>query len=116
MLGKKALHMFALFVKCGEFEMSYFFQRVIYIFGSPQVTDAENILEKFLSTPYDAEDDLEKIGPLDFEEEKDSTDSLDEVDENTDDSIHGSSFNIEAIRQFPLLSGLLDIIKRSIKM
>jgi hypothetical protein len=115
-IRKKVMHIFALFINCGELEMSFkLLKRVLHMFGNPQATDAENILEKFLEAPYDDETIPEKIGSCDFEVEEDSTDPLDEVDENTHSSkaiIHQSPFNIEAIRRFPQLSELLDSKKK----
>ena len=115
-IRKKLLHIFALFINCGELELSFkFLKRVLYMFGNPQATDAENLLETFLEAPYDDDDIPEKIGPCDFEMEEDSTDPLDEVDENIHSSkaiIHESPFNIEAIRRFPELSELLDSKKK----
>jgi hypothetical protein len=112
----KVMHVFALFINCGELEISFkFLKRVLYMFGNPHATDAENILQVFLEEPYDDEDTPEKIGSCDLEVEEDSIDPLDEVDENTHDSkaiIHGSPFNIEAIRRFPQLSELLDSKKK----
>ena len=115
-IRKKVMHIFALFINCGELEMSFkLLKRVLHMFGNPQATDAENILQTFLEAPYDDEDIPEKIGPCDFEVQEDSTDPLDEVDENIHSSkaiIHESPFNIEAIRRFPMLSELLDSKKK----
>jgi hypothetical protein len=115
-IRKKVMHIFALFINCGELELSYkFLKRVLHMFGNPRATDAENILQTFLEAPYDDDDIPEKIGPCDFEVEEDSTDPLDEVDENMHSSkaiIHESPFNIEAIRRFPELSELLDSKKK----
>ena len=108
----KVMHVFALLINCGELEMSYkLLKRVLHMFGNPHATDAEKVLQSFLEAPYDTEDIPEKIGPCDFEVEDDSIDPLDEVDENMHSSkaiIHGSPFNLEAIRRFPQISELLD--------
>ncbi|CAF4541533.1 unnamed protein product, partial [Didymodactylos carnosus] len=85
------------------------------MFGNPQATDAEDILQAFLEAPYDDESTSENIGSCDFEVEDDSIDPLDEADENVHSSkaiIHESPFNIEAIRRFPKLSELLDSKKK----
>jgi hypothetical protein len=115
-IRKKVMHIFALFINCGELELSFkFLKRVLHMFGNPQATDAENILQTFLEAPYDDDDIPEKIGPSDIEVQEDSTDPLDEVDENIHSSkaiIHESPFNIEAIRRFPQLSELLDSKKK----
>ncbi|CAF4112966.1 unnamed protein product [Didymodactylos carnosus] len=115
-IRKKVMHVFALFINCGEFEMSFkFLKRVLHMFGNPQATDAENILQMFLEAPYDAETTPEKIGSCDLEVEEDSIDPLDAVDENMHSSkaiIHQSPFSIEAIRRFPQLSELLDYGKK----
>jgi hypothetical protein len=115
-IRKKVMHIFALFINCGEFEMSYeFLSRVLYMFGNPQATDAEDILQAFLESPYDDETNSDKIGPCDFEVEDNLIDPLDEVDENMHSSkaiIHESPFNIEAISRFPQLSELLDSKKK----
>ncbi len=112
---KKVMHVLALFVNYSEFKMSYkLFQRVLYMFGNPQATDAENILDTFLQTPYDNEDASEKSGSCDFEVEDNFIGPLDEADENIHDItviIHGSPFDIEAILRFPELSWLLDCKK-----
>ncbi|CAF1289627.1 unnamed protein product [Didymodactylos carnosus] len=52
------------------------------MFGNPQATDAENILQMFLEAPYDDESTPEKISSCDLEVEEDSIDPSDEVDEN----------------------------------
>jgi hypothetical protein len=115
-IRKKVMHVFALFINCGELKMSFkLLKRVLHMFGNPQATDAENILQAFLEAPYDDDTIPEKIGPCDFEVEENSIDPLDEVDENMHNSkaiIHESPFNIEAIRRFPQLSELLDSKKK----
>jgi hypothetical protein len=109
------MHVFGLFINCGEFQMSYkFLKHVLHMFGNPQATDAEDVLQAFLEASYDDETTPEKIGSCDLEVEDNSIDPLDEVDENMHSSkaiIHGSSLNIEAIRRFPQLSELLDYKK-----
>jgi hypothetical protein len=111
-IRKKVMHMFALFINCGELEMSFkFLKRVLHLFGNPHATDAELILEAFLEAPYDSDDISEKIGSCDIEADEDSTDPLDEVDETLSVSkaiIHESPFNVEAVRRFPQLSELLN--------
>ena len=85
------------------------------MFGNPHATNAEDILQKFLKAPYDDETTPEKIGSCDIEVEEKSNDPLDEVDEHIASSkaiIHESPSNIEAIRQFPQLSELLDAGKK----
>jgi hypothetical protein len=48
-IRKKVMHVFALFINCGELEMSFkLLKRVLHMFGNPQATDAENILQAFL--------------------------------------------------------------------
>ncbi|CAF1459793.1 unnamed protein product [Adineta steineri] len=115
-IRKNILHVFALFINCGELEIAFkFFKRILHLFGNPQATDTTNILQAFLEAPYDNDDIPEKIGPCDFEMEEDLTDLLDEVDENMHSSkaiIHESPFNVEAIRRFPQLTDLLDSKKK----
>ncbi|CAF1509386.1 unnamed protein product, partial [Adineta ricciae] len=115
-IRKKVMHVFALFINCGELELSFrFLKRVLHVFGNPYATDAENVLQCFLNAPYDMEGIPENIGSCDFEVADDSIDPLDEVDENMQGSkaiIHGSPFNTEAIRRFPEISELLNSRKK----
>ena len=97
-IRKNVMHVFALFVNCGELEMAFkFLKRVLHLFGNPHATDTENILQAFLEAPYDDEVLAEKIGPCDFEMEEDSTDPLDEVDEN----MHSSQAIIQSSMDRP---------------
>ena len=109
---KNVMHVFALFINCGELELAFkFLRRVLHMFGNPHATDAEEMLQRFLEAPYDDETTLEKIGPCDLEVDDDSIDPLDEVDETIHSSkaiIHQSPFNVEALPQFPELSALLN--------
>ncbi|CAF2915869.1 unnamed protein product [Rotaria sp. Silwood2] len=86
-IRKKALHIFALFINCGELEMPFkFLKRVLHVFENPQATDAEDILQKFLEAPYDDETILDKSGSCEIEVDEESVDPLDEVDENVHDT------------------------------
>ena len=109
---KNVMHLFALFINCGELELVFkFLKRVLHMFGNPHATDAEEMLQRFLEAPYDDETTLEKIGPCDLDVDDDSIDPLDEIDETVDSSkaiIHHSPFTVEALRRFPELSELLN--------
>ena len=66
-IRKKLMHLFALFINCGDLELSFkLLKRVLHMFGNPKATDADNILQTFLDAPYDDDDIPEKIGPCDF--------------------------------------------------
>ena len=99
---KNVMHVFALFINCGELELAFkFLKRVLHMFGDPHATDAEEMLQRFLDAPYDDETTLEKIGPCEVDVDDDSIDPLDEVDEDMHSSkaiIHQSPFNVEALR------------------
>lgn len=44
-IRKKVMHIFSLFINCGELETALkFLKRVLYMFVNPQATDAENTL------------------------------------------------------------------------
>ena len=113
---RSVMHVFALFINCGELELSFkFLKRLLHMFGNPHATDAEEILKRFLEAPYDDDSTSEKIGSCDFDVDDDLSDPLDEVDETVNNSkaiIHQSPFNIEAIRRFPELSELLSPEKK----